>query len=223
MIQTLLFELFGLENKPKKAARTKRKGDAGIAAREIFLQKWRAMHPYAANYRYKPRKHVRQDHLKVDENFLLETAYCNKCKCDLPISEFRLREFNKQKEKSPFSRCRVCEGLDAKERKEGMKRAYPCPDHCELCGDEFEQDRSFGYKAPVFDHFHESGKFRGWLCKSCNIGLGQLKDSKEVLEKAIAFLEREPIHDNEGFVIDFKKPKNRKIIREELNFIVDDT
>ena len=223
MIQTLLFELFGLENKPKKAARTKRKGDAGIAAREIFLEKWRAMHPYASNYRYKPRNHVRQDHLKADKNFELKTAYCNKCKCDLPISEFRLQEFNKLKEKSPFCKCRVCEGLDAKERKEGKKRAYPCPDHCELCGDEFEKNRAFGYKAPVFDHFHESGKFRGWLCKSCNIGLGQLQDSKDILKKAITFLERSPIHDKQGFVIDFENRKNQKIIREELNFVVDDT
>jgi hypothetical protein len=223
MIQSLLFELLGWERKPKKSVAISKGGDAGIAAREIFLEKWRAMHPYASNYRYKPRNHIRQDHLKADKNFELKTAYCNKCKCDLPISEFRLQEFNKLREKSPFCKCRVCEGLDAKERKEGKKRAYPCPDHCELCGDEFVKDRAFGYKAPVFDHFHESGKFRGWLCKSCNIGLGQLQDSKDILKKAITFLERSPIHDKQGFVIDFENRKNQKIIREELNFAVDYT
>jgi len=214
MMQGLLFELFGWKSKPKKAAISSKGGGTGIEAREIFLQKWRAMHSYASDYRYKPRGQLRQDHLKADKNFTLKIARCNKCKCNLPISEFRLLEFNRLKEKRPFARCRVCEGLDAKERKEGKKRAYPCPDHCELCGDEFEAGRAFGYKAPVFDHFHESGNFRGWICKSCNLGLGHLKDRKDTLEQAIAFLDRVPIHDSEGFVIDFKNRKNRKIIHE---------
>ncbi len=38
------------------------------------------------------------------------------------------------------------------------------------------------------DHCHTSGKIRGMLCRSCNTGLGQFKDSPEILQLAIAYL-----------------------------------
>lgn len=40
----------------------------------------------------------------------------------------------------------------------------------------------------VIDHCHETGKFRGLLCHSCNLALGHFKDDVAVLEKAIAYL-----------------------------------
>lgn len=39
------------------------------------------------------------------------------------------------------------------------------------------------------DHNHETGKVRGLLCQSCNRGLGLLKDSKEILLRAVRYLE----------------------------------
>lgn len=41
-----------------------------------------------------------------------------------------------------------------------------------------------------WDHDHTTGKFRGWLCVSCNTGLGKLGDSVEGLERAIAYLKK---------------------------------
>ena len=39
------------------------------------------------------------------------------------------------------------------------------------------------------DHAHGGERaFRGWLCKSCNVGIGHLGDSAEGLEKAVAYL-----------------------------------
>lgn len=56
------------------------------------------------------------------------------------------------------------------------------PEVCEICGN----------RPDVFhlcvDHCHKTGKFRGWLCRSCNLGLGNLKDSTELLEKAAKYL-----------------------------------
>jgi len=38
------------------------------------------------------------------------------------------------------------------------------------------------------DHCHKSGKVRGLLCQCCNRGIGYLKDSEKILEKAISYL-----------------------------------
>lgn len=40
----------------------------------------------------------------------------------------------------------------------------------------------------VVDHCHNTGKIRGLLCNDCNVGLGTFKDNKELLLKAIGYL-----------------------------------
>jgi hypothetical protein len=44
----------------------------------------------------------------------------------------------------------------------------PCPDKCENQGCEVSAKL-------VPDHNHETGKFRGWICGSCNRAAGLLK------------------------------------------------
>lgn len=39
------------------------------------------------------------------------------------------------------------------------------------------------------DHCHDTGKVRGLLCVSCNQGIGMLKHDRDLLQKAIAYLE----------------------------------
>lgn len=53
---------------------------------------------------------------------------------------------------------------------------------CEICQVK-EEDCS---KRLCMDHCHQTGKFRGWLCSNCNLGIGYLKEKN--LEKAILFL-----------------------------------
>lgn len=40
------------------------------------------------------------------------------------------------------------------------------------------------------DHDHKTGKIRGLLCKGCNTSLGVFKDSKEILQRAINYLNK---------------------------------
>src|SRR5271155_4011570 len=46
---------------------------------------------------------------------------------------------------------------------------------CECCG------LAPTKKTLALDHDHKTGKFRGWLCSECNLGIGKLGDSLDGL------------------------------------------
>jgi hypothetical protein len=57
------------------------------------------------------------------------------------------------------------------------------PGFCELCG------RPPKKRNLCLDHCHETGQFRGWLCHKCNLGIAALGDSREGLERALAYID----------------------------------
>ena len=79
-----------------------------------------------------------------------------------------------------------------KEKLQAYSRAYrglpeptrPKPSLCELCG------ALPGKRGLLLDHCHDTGAFRGWLCDSCNLGLGKLGDTKAGLLRALEYLAR---------------------------------
>ena len=60
---------------------------------------------------------------------------------------------------------------------------YPAPDACENCHRKQEGKRL------SIDHCHETGAFRGWLCDSCNLGLGKIGDTLEAARNLVKYLE----------------------------------
>lgn len=71
----------------------------------------------------------------------------------------------------------------AAKQKRNLKRAgEPPPEACELCATKSEEI--------CFDHCHNTGKFRGWLCHTCNRLLGLANDSPELLRKLADYLEK---------------------------------
>lgn len=61
---------------------------------------------------------------------------------------------------------------------------------CQICNDPLRLfDGTSAHYA--IDHNHSTGDVRGLLCPPCNKGLGHLKDSPSILQKAINYL-----HDN---------------------------
>lgn len=54
---------------------------------------------------------------------------------------------------------------------------------CQLCGKK---------RKLVLDHCHETGVLRGFICMSCNSGLGHLGDNKDSLLLAVEYLDRCP-------------------------------
>lgn len=55
---------------------------------------------------------------------------------------------------------------------------------CALCGGR-NADRRL-----AIDHDHETGRIRGLLCSRCNTALGLLRDSVDLLTRAVAYLRR---------------------------------
>ena len=70
----------------------------------------------------------------------------------------------------------------------------PIADHCEACGDHYEPNYiHHGRRAKKrnrlhFDHDHETGKFRGWLCPDCNAALGYLKDNPSRISGLLEYI-----------------------------------
>ena len=61
---------------------------------------------------------------------------------------------------------------------------YPAPATCECCMRPFTQ-----YHGACFDHDHNTGAFRGWLCVRCNTALGHAGDDLEGVLRLVRYLE----------------------------------
>lgn len=59
---------------------------------------------------------------------------------------------------------------------------------CAICGST-APGASTKRKRFDVDHSHATGKVRGLLCQSCNLGLGKFKDDLNYLRAAILYLE----------------------------------
>lgn len=59
---------------------------------------------------------------------------------------------------------------------------------CDICGSDF----ATSHRSPHLDHDHKTNTPRGVLCRGCNHGIGNFKDSPEFLKRAIAYLEQPP-------------------------------
>lgn len=65
---------------------------------------------------------------------------------------------------------------------------------CAICGkkNETKKDIKGRIVSDLFvDHCHKTNKIRGLLCRKCNLGLANFCDSKELLQKAIKYLNPE--------------------------------
>lgn len=121
-------------------------------------------------------------------------------------------EPNKLSSKGRRTKCKICRdrvweencrrrGLDPNELRasqhrrraklEGLIPDWKVPEDavCQICGDQEKIVRQDGKKASLcIDHCHETGKVRGFLCRSCNTGLGGFRDRVDLLNQAISYL-----------------------------------
>jgi hypothetical protein len=70
----------------------------------------------------------------------------------------------------------------------------PAADYiCPICNKDADQVKGAGGQKSghwCLDHDHKTKQFRGWLCHTCNRAIGQLQDDVENLKRAIEYLEK---------------------------------
>jgi hypothetical protein len=115
---------------------------------------------------------------------------CNKCGASHPLEEwyFSKNGTNRDRTVQYFRpECKSCEADAAWGRRQAAKLAKSAVKPklgtpCDLCGRKDQQ--------LLFDHCHDKLSHRGWLCNSCNKGLGLLGDTVESIEKVLVYLKK---------------------------------
>jgi RNase P subunit RPR2 len=130
------------------------------------------------------------DPLKTGD--LFHKKVCNVCHRLLDTEDFAKNQNGKGNRPIRRPSCEDCrkiiDGINAspKEKKEWEKNKpelefFSCP----IC----HKTTIPGLTSKiVLDHSHKDGHIRGWICDSCNTGIGRFKDDIILLENAIKFL-----------------------------------
>ena len=118
---------------------------------------------------------------------------CNICFVLKPEADFDINQTDARGRKTRRPSCRKCrQGIDGRrmsrrERQEAERQKPPKGSlwRCPIC-------RKMGIVdinvRVVIDHDHQKGRKRGYLCDSCNTGLGRFKNGEDYLRNAIAYL-----------------------------------
>jgi len=117
---------------------------------------------------------------------------CNICHKLLPTTEFAKNQNginNRSVRRPSCGKCREeLEGMNMtlKVRADWLKnKPTNVPFECPICA---KRTIAGVTSKIVLDHNHRTGKVRGWVCDSCNTGIGRFKDDVKLIERAINFL-----------------------------------
>ena len=131
---------------------------------------------------------------------------CSQCLNDVPLSEFHN---NKSSKDGLASSCKVCSlqrsakwyathkhNIKPSRRDYQIKRKYGMSREdydgmieshnfsCAICGKAHSEDSKLNV-----DHCHVTNSVRGLLCWDCNVAIGKLGDSPEMLRRAAQYIE----------------------------------
>lgn len=119
---------------------------------------------------------------------------CNVCHKLKKTTEFAKNQNAKNNRSVRRPSCRDCRvkmegvGVSRTDRIEWLKKKPNNePFECPVC----KKRTIVGITSKVvLEHDHHTGKPGGWICDSCNTGLGRFKDDIKLLESAIEFLKK---------------------------------
>jgi hypothetical protein len=125
---------------------------------------------------------------------------CSTCKQAKELTDFHKRTASKDGLRAT---CKTCVSKQRRHRpnsneyKTKIKRVYGIDlneyhrmlleqnGECKICG---VTEPGLGRDYFCIDHCHTTGKVRGLLCNSCNVGIARFKDNCELLKNAINYL-----------------------------------
>jgi hypothetical protein len=110
-----------------------------------------------------------------------EARVCRECNEERELADFRLAWQTRNGKFGRARQCNECNRNAALKVYHLRKSAGPPSHRCEIC-------HRMGRMQ--LDQNHVTGEFRGWLCGTCNRGLGMLGDDIEGLCRALAYLAR---------------------------------
>ena len=118
-----------------------------------------------------------------------EGRWCKGCEQYVPVNMLVPKSEKSKKGKIWYeSKCAVCLPKDAKLRRDLKKQEQtrPKPLRCQNCN----------IMTPnlMFDHCERTKRFRGFLCRSCNTGIGMLGDHPEGLVDGLAYFDKTDPH-----------------------------
>ena len=122
-----------------------------------------------------------------------EEKICNVCHKILQSSHFDLNQNGKNNRPVRRPSCKDCrkliDGVDmtsADKKKWAAKKPHLELFTCPIC----QKTTIPGLTSKVvLNHDHANGKPSGWICDSCNTGLGRFKDDIKILTNAITYLQ----------------------------------
>lgn len=139
-----------------------------------------------------PKKYVQEfDIDKIGDNF--DFKICDRCFKRLPTSHFtdnRVKSHGKKTKRPSCKNCRVKKdgkNISQKDRDywNSIKPIKYTPFSCPICC----KTTIVGLSKIVLDHCHKTGNVRGYLCESCNTGIGRFDDDEKLVYRAAKWLE----------------------------------
>jgi len=137
---------------------------------------WRLKNPGARTEEARKYREKHPDKVKANAD-AYRARNPDKVRQSARESKRRMRAINPEQEKR-----RQSEYYARQELKKTQEAGRPRADKCELCLED---------GLTVFDHCHDKGHFRGWICDRCNRVLGCVKDDLNLLQKMKDYLEND--------------------------------
>lgn len=126
-------------------------------------------------------------HPKTIDRLSIVCKPCNRIRIKASMAKYspeKLAEIDERRKSDPYKSANLMRDfgvdLDFYNRLLSQQR-----NKCAICINNFTVD-----DFPQVDHDHATGKVRGLLCRTCNMGLGMFKDDIDKLEQATNYLNR---------------------------------
>lgn len=129
---------------------------------------------------------------KIGDSF--DHKVCDRCFKRLPTNDFSNNRIKKGGFITKRPSCKSCrkikdgKPISQKDRKKWEKLKPKNYDlfKCPICN----KSSIAGISKIVLDHNHQSGEVRGYLCESCNTGIGRFDDDPTIVIRAKEWLEK---------------------------------